>query len=133
MTPEVTKTVLNKIILNVWIENGPILNRRCPKSQQVQSVECRTYPTHPTHPHTPHTPHIDCSFVVKHIYFGNYTKILKLLIPDFGRKKYSKVELSGLDFRHCTNIVTRFPSLDLPCLHYYTFSLEKDHFSLSVI
>jgi hypothetical protein len=24
MTPEVTKTVLNKIILNVWIENGPI-------------------------------------------------------------------------------------------------------------
>jgi hypothetical protein len=25
MTPEVTKTVLNKIILNVWIENGPIL------------------------------------------------------------------------------------------------------------
>jgi hypothetical protein len=22
MTPEVTKTVLNKIILNVWIENG---------------------------------------------------------------------------------------------------------------
>jgi hypothetical protein len=25
MAPEVTKTVLNKIILNVWIENGPIL------------------------------------------------------------------------------------------------------------
>jgi hypothetical protein len=25
MTSEVTKTVLNKIILNVWIENGPIL------------------------------------------------------------------------------------------------------------
>jgi hypothetical protein len=25
MTPEFTKTVLNKIILNVWIENGPIL------------------------------------------------------------------------------------------------------------
>jgi hypothetical protein len=25
MTPEVTKTVLNKIILNVCIENGPIL------------------------------------------------------------------------------------------------------------
>jgi hypothetical protein len=25
MTPEVTQTVLNKIILNVWIENGPIL------------------------------------------------------------------------------------------------------------
>jgi hypothetical protein len=25
MTLEVTKTVLNKIILNVWIENGPIL------------------------------------------------------------------------------------------------------------
>jgi hypothetical protein len=25
MTPEVTKTVLNKIILNVWIENEPIL------------------------------------------------------------------------------------------------------------
>jgi hypothetical protein len=25
MTPEVTKSVLNKIILNVWIENGPIL------------------------------------------------------------------------------------------------------------
>jgi hypothetical protein len=25
MTPEVTKTVLNKIILNIWIENGPIL------------------------------------------------------------------------------------------------------------
>jgi hypothetical protein len=25
MTPEVTKTVLNKIILDVWIENGPIL------------------------------------------------------------------------------------------------------------
>jgi hypothetical protein len=25
MTPVVTKTVLNKIILNVWIENGPIL------------------------------------------------------------------------------------------------------------
>jgi hypothetical protein len=25
MTTEVTKTVLNKIILNVWIENGPIL------------------------------------------------------------------------------------------------------------
>jgi hypothetical protein len=25
MTPEVTKTVLNKILLNVWIENGPIL------------------------------------------------------------------------------------------------------------
>jgi hypothetical protein len=25
MTPEVTKTVLNKIILNVWIENGPVL------------------------------------------------------------------------------------------------------------
>jgi hypothetical protein len=25
MTPEVTKTVLNKIILNDWIENGPIL------------------------------------------------------------------------------------------------------------
>jgi hypothetical protein len=25
MTPEVTKTALNKIILNVWIENGPIL------------------------------------------------------------------------------------------------------------
>jgi hypothetical protein len=25
MTPEVTKTVLNKIILNVWIENGPLL------------------------------------------------------------------------------------------------------------
>jgi hypothetical protein len=25
MTPEVTKTVLNKIILKVWIENGPIL------------------------------------------------------------------------------------------------------------
>jgi hypothetical protein len=25
MTPEVTKTVLNTIILNVWIENGPIL------------------------------------------------------------------------------------------------------------
>jgi hypothetical protein len=25
MTPEVTKTVLNKIILNVWIENGRIL------------------------------------------------------------------------------------------------------------
>jgi hypothetical protein len=25
MTPEVTKTVLNKIILNVWIENGPII------------------------------------------------------------------------------------------------------------
>jgi hypothetical protein len=25
MTPDVTKTVLNKIILNVWIENGPIL------------------------------------------------------------------------------------------------------------
>jgi hypothetical protein len=25
MTPEVTKTVLNKIILNVWIKNGPIL------------------------------------------------------------------------------------------------------------
>jgi hypothetical protein len=25
MTPEVTKTVLNNIILNVWIENGPIL------------------------------------------------------------------------------------------------------------
>jgi hypothetical protein len=23
MTPEVTKIVLNKIILNVWIENGP--------------------------------------------------------------------------------------------------------------
>jgi hypothetical protein len=27
MTPEVTKTVLNKIILNVWIENGPIWPR----------------------------------------------------------------------------------------------------------
>jgi hypothetical protein len=25
MTPEVTKTVLNKIIFNVWIENGPVL------------------------------------------------------------------------------------------------------------
>jgi hypothetical protein len=25
MTPGVTKTVLKKIILNVWIENGPIL------------------------------------------------------------------------------------------------------------
>jgi hypothetical protein len=25
MTPEVTKTVSNKIILNVWIENGPVL------------------------------------------------------------------------------------------------------------
>jgi hypothetical protein len=25
MTPEVTKTGLNKIILTVWIENGPIL------------------------------------------------------------------------------------------------------------
>jgi hypothetical protein len=25
MTPEVTKTVLIKIILNVWIENGPVL------------------------------------------------------------------------------------------------------------
>jgi hypothetical protein len=25
MTPEVTKTVLNKIIPNVWIENGPVL------------------------------------------------------------------------------------------------------------
>jgi hypothetical protein len=25
MTPEVSKTVLNKIILNVWIENRPIL------------------------------------------------------------------------------------------------------------
>jgi hypothetical protein len=25
MTPEVIKTVLNKIILNVWIENGPVL------------------------------------------------------------------------------------------------------------
>jgi hypothetical protein len=25
MTPEVTKIVLNKIILNVWIENGPVL------------------------------------------------------------------------------------------------------------
>jgi hypothetical protein len=25
MSPEVTKTVLNKIILNVWIENGPVL------------------------------------------------------------------------------------------------------------
>jgi hypothetical protein len=25
MTLEVTKTVLNKIILNVWIENGPVL------------------------------------------------------------------------------------------------------------
>jgi hypothetical protein len=24
-TPEVTKTVLNKIILNFWIENGPVL------------------------------------------------------------------------------------------------------------
>jgi hypothetical protein len=24
-TPEVTKTVLSKIILNVWIENGPVL------------------------------------------------------------------------------------------------------------
>jgi hypothetical protein len=25
MAPEVTKTLLNKIILNVWIENGPVL------------------------------------------------------------------------------------------------------------
>jgi hypothetical protein len=25
MTPEVTKTVLNKIILNIWIENGPVI------------------------------------------------------------------------------------------------------------
>jgi hypothetical protein len=25
MTPEVKKIVLNKIILNVWIENGPVL------------------------------------------------------------------------------------------------------------
>jgi hypothetical protein len=25
MTPEVIKTVLSKIILNVWIENGPVL------------------------------------------------------------------------------------------------------------
>jgi hypothetical protein len=25
MTPEVTKTVLNKVILNVWIEDGPVL------------------------------------------------------------------------------------------------------------
>jgi hypothetical protein len=25
MTPEVTKLVLNQIIFNVWIENGPIL------------------------------------------------------------------------------------------------------------
>jgi hypothetical protein len=25
MTPEVTKTVLNKIIPKVWIENGPVL------------------------------------------------------------------------------------------------------------
>jgi hypothetical protein len=25
MTPEVTKTVLNKFIFNVWIENGPVL------------------------------------------------------------------------------------------------------------
>jgi hypothetical protein len=25
MTPVVTKTVLNKIIFNVWIENGPVL------------------------------------------------------------------------------------------------------------
>jgi hypothetical protein len=24
MTPEVTKTVLNKIIINNWIENGPV-------------------------------------------------------------------------------------------------------------
>jgi hypothetical protein len=25
MTPEVTKIVFNKMILNVWIENGPVL------------------------------------------------------------------------------------------------------------
>jgi hypothetical protein len=25
MTPEITKTVMNKIIFNVWIENGPVL------------------------------------------------------------------------------------------------------------
>jgi hypothetical protein len=28
MTPEVTKTVLNKIILNVWIENGSKMDRK---------------------------------------------------------------------------------------------------------
>jgi hypothetical protein len=28
MTLEVTKTVLNKMMLNVWIENGPILSKQ---------------------------------------------------------------------------------------------------------
>jgi hypothetical protein len=38
MTPEVTKTVLNKIILNVWIENGPILWPRDRASISVQQL-----------------------------------------------------------------------------------------------
>jgi hypothetical protein len=39
MTPEVTKTVLNKIILNVWIENGPIWTNIWPRDRASISVQ----------------------------------------------------------------------------------------------
>jgi hypothetical protein len=39
MTPEVTKTVLNKIILNVWIENGPINIIIWPRDRASISVQ----------------------------------------------------------------------------------------------
>jgi hypothetical protein len=38
MTPEVTKTVLNKIILNVWIENGPVY-----KTKNILLIECHFF------------------------------------------------------------------------------------------
>jgi hypothetical protein len=39
MTPEVTKIVLNKIILNVWIENGPIRDRASISVQESPASE----------------------------------------------------------------------------------------------
>jgi hypothetical protein len=39
MTPEVIKTVLNKIILNVWIENGPVLYVIWPRDRASISVQ----------------------------------------------------------------------------------------------
>jgi hypothetical protein len=39
MTPEVTKTVLNKIIFNVWIENGPVSIIIWPRDRASISVQ----------------------------------------------------------------------------------------------
>jgi hypothetical protein len=40
MTPEVTKTVLNKIILNVWIENAELFKELCQNVRTIRIIAC---------------------------------------------------------------------------------------------